>query len=247
MVNHGVRLHRRVLLLGSSRKANTHEAVGQFGEGMKVGTLALLREGRRVTTHTRDEHWEWCRQHDPAFGERVLTINVSSRTTAVAAVAAAEGELSVPPGSHLRGAARANDDRSIEAALLVRGLGTGDTVTTITSITPEQWREFSRRFLFLHPPRESFRCELGELLLDDSLRASLYVKGIFICSLADSHVVRGPAATNADQTLDPSTLRDPPQGIPRAVRRAGGVLSGSGAGLTRVGCVGLSRAAGFGP
>ena len=53
LVNRGVGLQRRVLLLGTSQKISA-EAIGQFGEGMKVGTLALIREGRQVEMATRD-------------------------------------------------------------------------------------------------------------------------------------------------------------------------------------------------
>ena len=40
----------------------------RFGEGMKVGALALLREGRQVDMYTAQEHWRWARALDPAFG-----------------------------------------------------------------------------------------------------------------------------------------------------------------------------------
>ena len=77
LVNRDVGLARRVLLLGSSHKADSSHAIGQFGEGMKVGCLALLREGRHVEMSTRDEHWHWTRRLDASFGVRVLTIEVT--------------------------------------------------------------------------------------------------------------------------------------------------------------------------
>ena len=40
LVNRDVELQRRVLLLGASEKAHTAESIGQFGEGLKVGTPA---------------------------------------------------------------------------------------------------------------------------------------------------------------------------------------------------------------
>ena len=46
---------------------------------MKVGALALLREGRTVVMHTAQEKWTWARAVDPSFAVRVLTIFVSPR------------------------------------------------------------------------------------------------------------------------------------------------------------------------
>ena len=71
LVNRSVGLQRRVLLLGASRKADSVHVIGQFGEGMKVGALALLREGRSVEMLTGDERWRWTRRMDDAFGVRV--------------------------------------------------------------------------------------------------------------------------------------------------------------------------------
>ena len=44
----------------------------------QVGALALLREGRRVEMTTGGEHWRWTRRVDPAFGVRVLSVEVSA-------------------------------------------------------------------------------------------------------------------------------------------------------------------------
>mmetsp|Transcript_46800 Transcript_46800/g.123250 ORF Transcript_46800/g.123250 Transcript_46800/m.123250 type:complete len:294 (+) Transcript_46800:51-932(+) len=107
LVNRGAAIERRALLLGTSRKAHAAESIGQFGEGMKVGALALLREGRAVQMQTRDEQWAWARREDPAFGVRVLTVEVRPRDAGAAAVSAelhgAEEEEAVeapPPSSN---------------------------------------------------------------------------------------------------------------------------------------------------
>ena len=169
LVNRDVSLERRVLLLGTSHKAHAAESIGQFGEGMKVGALALLRERRSVEMVTRDERWRWVRRADPAFGEvRVLSVEVSRRDDAADALVAAE----------LVGAAAEDDERAAaDPALAVSAasarsyyqgelrLGAADTCTTVSPLEPEEWRTFARRFLFLAPPADSFRCELGELLL----------------------------------------------------------------------------------
>jgi hypothetical protein len=152
LVNRNVALARRVLLLGHSVKAQHADVAGQFGEGMKVGALALLREGRSVTMQTSQETWSWARATDPMFGVRVLTIFVSPRDKA-----GAEGET------------RAQ-----------RELGPDDTCTVISSVSAEEWRTFKRRFLWLERPKDSYSCVVGTLLLDERLAGDLFVKGIWI-------------------------------------------------------------------
>ena len=79
LINRNVALARNVLLLGHSVKAQHADVAGQFGEGMKVGALALLREGRTVVMHTAQEQWSWARAMDEQFGVRVLSIFISRR------------------------------------------------------------------------------------------------------------------------------------------------------------------------
>ena len=62
----------------SKIKDRKHEdVIGQFGEGLKVGALALVRDGRIVTMETRNEHWRFELNLDPNFGVKVLTVHVT--------------------------------------------------------------------------------------------------------------------------------------------------------------------------
>jgi hypothetical protein len=124
---------------------------------MKVGALALLREGRTVVMHTAQEKWTWARAVDPSFAVRVLTIFVS-------------------PREPLNGLDRLDDD--VPAA--VASLGDSDTCTQIRTLSTGEWHTFARRFLFLESPRDSFSCVVGTLLLDDNLAGQLFNKGIWI-------------------------------------------------------------------
>lgn len=155
LINRNVALARKVLLLGHSVKAQHADVAGQFGEGMKVGALALLREGRAVVMHTAQEQWSWARAMDPNFAVRVLTIFVSPRDHHSSRV-----------------------DKSTFPA--VESLGDNDTCTQISSLSSEEWEIFKRRFLFLEPPVDSFSCVVGTLLLDSNLSGHLYSKGIYI-------------------------------------------------------------------
>ena len=57
LVNEYTSLHKRILLLGYSKKSQKREVIGQFGEGLKIGALALVREGRVVSMETGDDRW----------------------------------------------------------------------------------------------------------------------------------------------------------------------------------------------
>ena len=61
-----------------------------------------------------------------------------------------------------------------------------DDTRTVVSGLESQWPVFSGRFLFLKPPVDAFRCELGELLLDAHFAGLVFVKGIWITSMHGS-------------------------------------------------------------
>jgi hypothetical protein len=83
LTNHGAKpLNREALLFGVTSKANRADQRGQFGEGMKVGTLALVRDSRAVTIRTQTENWLASLQTSTEFGGRkVLTFTTHKRQT----------------------------------------------------------------------------------------------------------------------------------------------------------------------
>jgi len=75
-------LTREALLFGVTSKADRDDQRGQFGEGMKVGTLALVRAERSVTIRTQTETWSASLAPAPDFGGRkVLTFDTRKRQT----------------------------------------------------------------------------------------------------------------------------------------------------------------------
>lgn len=75
MVSVGRTMDTRALLLGFTSKEGVTEAAGQYGEGMKLGLLALARLGHEVWIHTGDETWSPKIERSSAFGgEEVLVI-----------------------------------------------------------------------------------------------------------------------------------------------------------------------------
>ena len=85
LVNPGAKpLTREALLFGVTSKADREDQRGQFGEGMKVGTLALVRDNRAVTIRTQEETWSASLQASPDFGGRkVLTFDTRKRAKGV--------------------------------------------------------------------------------------------------------------------------------------------------------------------
>jgi hypothetical protein len=83
LTNHGAKpLAREALLFGVTSKANRTDQRGQFGEGMKVGTLALVRDNRKVTIRTQTENWTASLATSTEFGGRkVLTFTTHKRQT----------------------------------------------------------------------------------------------------------------------------------------------------------------------
>lgn len=55
--NDGAHLSREALLFGTSSKVGRSDMIGKFGEGLKLGVLALVRGGREVKIRTGDEVW----------------------------------------------------------------------------------------------------------------------------------------------------------------------------------------------
>lgn len=71
--NPGKTLDRSALLIGTTSKAGKVDQRGQFGEGLKLGALALVRAGRSVTVYTGAEVWTaTIRAHGSFAGLRVL-------------------------------------------------------------------------------------------------------------------------------------------------------------------------------
>lgn len=55
--NEGAEMDRNVLLFGTTSKHGRADMIGKFGEGLKLGTLALVRQGHTVKIRTGDEVW----------------------------------------------------------------------------------------------------------------------------------------------------------------------------------------------
>ena len=171
-VNRATTLTRKILLIGYSTKRGSDAMVGSFGEGMKVGLLALLRAQCGVWMQTAGELWKFGFYDDEGYGERLLGVFTLDQPTTDEEVAEEEEE-----------AARA------EAALLrpvVDPSNRTDTTTVVSGVTSAEWSAWMSDFLFLSPPPPSSHVVLshGALLLSEAHRHRLYVKGFLVAVMA---------------------------------------------------------------
>lgn len=76
--NEGTVLEQRALLLGHTTKVGRSDMIGQFGEGLKLGVLALVRQGVPVKIRTGSEVWVPTIERSEQFDEDVLTFRIET-------------------------------------------------------------------------------------------------------------------------------------------------------------------------
>lgn len=71
------KLEPKHLVLGVSENRNKEDAIGQFGEGMKLAFVTLLRNNIPVHVENDDENWEVELKEDPTFGTELPHITIT--------------------------------------------------------------------------------------------------------------------------------------------------------------------------
>lgn len=74
--NEGAALPHKALLLGHTTKEGRSDQIGKFGEGLKLGVLALVRAGHQVKIRNGGEVWTPCIERSETFDEDVLTFRI---------------------------------------------------------------------------------------------------------------------------------------------------------------------------
>lgn len=75
--NDGCTLPHEALLLGYSTKSGNPDAIGQYGEGLKLGILALVRAGLPVKIRSGSEVWVPTIEQSEKFKAKVLTFDIT--------------------------------------------------------------------------------------------------------------------------------------------------------------------------
>jgi hypothetical protein len=79
--NDGVVLPKEVLLLGHTTKLTNANLIGQFGEGLKVSCIALLRQGLEIKIITGNEVWIPKIDNSSVYKAKVLVFDVYETLT----------------------------------------------------------------------------------------------------------------------------------------------------------------------
>ncbi|XP_070570816.1 uncharacterized protein [Ptychodera flava] len=172
LINRGISLQKKILILGyTSKTRNNQNIIGQFGEGLKIGALALVRQGRYVTMETNKERWQFAlHPYEHYGGEQGLVVLVTKSDL-----------MCAPDSEHLD---------LIFPPCPVQ-LCEDDTSSSISSIYEEEFEICRKRFLFLTPPSKKVVTEIGTLLLDKQFTGDLFVKGSFVVNLSDNALITG--------------------------------------------------------
>lgn len=75
--NEGTVLPHQALLLGHTTKLERSDTIGKFGEGLKLGILALVRAGHSVKIRSGNEVWVPSLQWSDLFKADVLTFDIT--------------------------------------------------------------------------------------------------------------------------------------------------------------------------
>lgn len=75
--NEGVALEHEALLFGHTTKAERQDMIGKFGEGLKLGVLALVRAGHTVKILSGEEIWKPLLVRSASFQAEVLAFDIS--------------------------------------------------------------------------------------------------------------------------------------------------------------------------
>lgn len=76
ITNDGVTMPLKALLLGHTTKLGNSKLIGKFGEGLKLGVLALVRAGHSVKIRNGSEVWTPSIERSELFDDDVLTFNI---------------------------------------------------------------------------------------------------------------------------------------------------------------------------
>ena len=79
--NTGARMPREALLMGHTTKRGNNELIGKFGEGLKLGVLALVRAGHTVEIENGDEIWKPVLRCSKIFDSPVLAFSITRKRT----------------------------------------------------------------------------------------------------------------------------------------------------------------------
>lgn len=100
--NQGTTIPHEALLMGHSTKMDRSDTIGQFGEGFKIGILALVRDGYPVKVRNGSEVWDAALEQSAKFKAEVLVFNVQGGRKNENRVRVEIGEVTADTWEHIR-------------------------------------------------------------------------------------------------------------------------------------------------
>jgi len=76
ITNEGVKLLRKHMLLGESDKSDNQ--IGQWGEGLKLAALVMVREHRMITVHSGNDFYMFMLDHSTEFDANILAVDIDT-------------------------------------------------------------------------------------------------------------------------------------------------------------------------
>lgn len=74
VISQGAKVPTSALLMGVSESRKFDNAIGEFGEGLPMALLTLVRWGHDVSIVNDDEKWEALLHHSEVYGENILAV-----------------------------------------------------------------------------------------------------------------------------------------------------------------------------
>jgi hypothetical protein len=171
LTNFGAHLSRKTLDLGYSSKRRNANLAGCHGEGYKVASLVMVREGYRIKIATSNRYWSfrfggrdkrhlWCyfSKSKEKFQERVKKQKKAY-------------EARVATGKPREAKANIWEDVTIT-------IGGGGT--KVNTVSQNDFLEWIQHCIDLDPPSSMIKTKLGDLILDPKFANKMFLKGLLL-------------------------------------------------------------------
>ncbi|CZT07834.1 uncharacterized protein RCO7_10885 [Rhynchosporium graminicola] len=168
LTNFGAQLSRRALHLGKSSKKNNAEAAGKHGEGFKVASLVMIREGYKVQYEASKCRWKM-KLHGKDLDTLYCFLDPPSDATIQNQMKAYRKKVAAGTPRELKN--NMWEDVCVQIGQ-VRRLG--------EKIETEDFKKWIKVVLDLDPPSKMIQTVHGSLILDPMFSNKLYLKGLLL-------------------------------------------------------------------
>lgn len=174
ITNYNARISGTILGLGKSTKKSSNHLAGQFGEGFNLACLTLARTDYNVRVQTSSQNWRMEIKPEGHKYEHVLCCHITGikdeQILKAKNAATKVAERGKPPQK-----GRPWCDVTVK-------IGGGKR----RKVTEQQFREWMKQSLELHPPSKLIETPNGSLILDPEFENKVFLKGILLERFSDN-------------------------------------------------------------